>query len=98
MESDSSGLTLLNSQEVVQSQRSEVAFFRSPRVKSTTLYEEVGTTAPTVGDRLALSLIGASLAPSPTGHQQRLSLLHSDRCPPSSLTHCAPLPWKWKDP
>ena len=98
MESDSSGLTLLNSQEVVHSQRSEVAFFRSPRVKSTTLYEEVGTTAPTVGDRLALSLIGASLAPSPTGHQQRLSLLHSDRCPPSSLTHCAPLPWKWKDP
>ena len=71
MESDSSGLTLLNSQEVVQSQRSEVAFFRSPRVESTTLYEEVGATAPTVGDRLVLSLTGASLAPSPTGYQQR---------------------------
>ena len=86
MESDSSGLILLDSQEVelfiVQSQKSAMTFFRSPRVKSTTLYEELGTMVPTVGDRLPLSLTGASLAPSATSSQQRFSLLHSDRCPP----------------
>lgn len=55
MESDSSGLILLDSQEVelfiVQSQKSAMTFFRSPRVKSTTLYEELGTMVPAVGDK-----------------------------------------------
>lgn len=66
MESDSSGLILLDNQEVelfiVQSQKSEVTFFRSPRAKPTTFYEGLGTMAPTVGDRPPLSLNWASLA------------------------------------